>query len=147
MAGALLEHAEGMLDKGIHPMRVAEGYERASEIATGHLQGIAETFVIDKNNVEPLIQTAMATLSSKMYACLPLENDGPERNYAVALFPREIFIHLSLISHFDSLFEVASSFEITIPYQFLSGSQCPHSQAPYRRDVCEGHHGCCRPRP
>jgi|UniRef100_A0A7S4LI72 T-complex protein 1 subunit epsilon len=66
LAGSLLDHAESLLDKGIHPIRVAEGYERACEIATAHLQSISETFPIDPNNLEPLIQTAMATLSSKI---------------------------------------------------------------------------------
>ena len=27
LAGALLEHAETLLDRGIHPLRIAEGYE------------------------------------------------------------------------------------------------------------------------
>ena len=31
LAGALLEHAETLLDRGIHPLRIAEGYEMASK--------------------------------------------------------------------------------------------------------------------
>ena len=39
MAGALLEQAEGLLDRGIHPLRIAEGYEMACKVAlqVGHL--------------------------------------------------------------------------------------------------------------
>ena len=31
LAGALLEQAETLLDRGIHPLRIAEGYEMASK--------------------------------------------------------------------------------------------------------------------
>lgn len=33
MAGALLEQAEMLLDRGIHPLRIAEGYEMACKVA------------------------------------------------------------------------------------------------------------------
>ena len=33
LAGALLEQAETLLDRGIHPLRIAEGYEMASKVA------------------------------------------------------------------------------------------------------------------
>jgi T-complex protein 1 subunit epsilon len=32
-AGALLEQAQKLLDKGIHPLRIADGFEKACEIA------------------------------------------------------------------------------------------------------------------
>ena len=35
LAGALLEKAESLLDRGIHPLRIAEGYEMACKV---HLQ-------------------------------------------------------------------------------------------------------------
>ena len=66
LAGALLEHAEELLDRGIHPIRIADGYEQASEIAISNLEKISESFAVDPNNKEPLIQTAMTTLGSKM---------------------------------------------------------------------------------
>eukprot|EP00850_Spirogloea_muscicola_P001126 SM000004S14996 [mRNA] locus=s4:611794:614826:- [translate_table: standard] len=65
-AGALLEHAELLLERGIHPARIAEGYERAATVATGHLDAIAETFEFGRDNIEPLVQTCMTTLSSKI---------------------------------------------------------------------------------
>jgi T-complex protein 1 subunit epsilon len=43
LAGALLEQAEVLLEKGIHPIRIADGFERASVIAVEHLESIAET--------------------------------------------------------------------------------------------------------
>ena len=66
MAGALLEQAERLLERGIHPIRIAEGYELASRIAFEHLEHIAHKFEFGETNLEPLIQTCMTTLSSKM---------------------------------------------------------------------------------
>ncbi|KAK6922321.1 Chaperonin Cpn60/GroEL/TCP-1 family [Dillenia turbinata] len=66
MAGALLEEAEKLLDRGIHPIRIAEGYEMASRIAVEHLEHIAHKFDFGPTNIEPLVQTCMTTLSSKI---------------------------------------------------------------------------------
>lgn len=66
MAGALLEHAEQLLDKGIHPIRIADGYEQAAQIAIDNLEKISESFEVDPNQKEKLIETAMTTLGSKM---------------------------------------------------------------------------------
>ena len=66
MAGALLEQAEGLLDRGIHPLRIAEGYEMGCKAATDNLDAIAQKFEFSKDKLEPLIQTCMTTLSSKM---------------------------------------------------------------------------------
>ena len=66
LAGALLEQAEQLLDRGIHPIRIADGFELAARHAMEHLDKICESFPIDQHNLEPLIQTAMTTLSSKI---------------------------------------------------------------------------------
>ena len=66
LAGALLEQAEHLLDKGIHPIRIADGYELAAKIATDRLTEISEAFPVDANDKEPLVQTAMTSLGSKM---------------------------------------------------------------------------------
>lgn len=66
LAGALLEQAEQLLDKGIHPIRIADGFEMAARHAMEHLNKISESFPVDKGNLEPLIQTAMTTLNSKI---------------------------------------------------------------------------------
>jgi len=66
LAGSLLEQAEALLDRGIHPLRIAEGYEMAAKVATKELARISEKFEFDANNIEPLIQTCMTTLSSKI---------------------------------------------------------------------------------
>ena len=61
MAGALLEQAEKLLDKGIHGTRIAEGFEKACEIACEHLVKISDT--IDVQGKESLRQTARSTAS------------------------------------------------------------------------------------
>lgn len=66
MAGALLEQAERLLERGIHPIRIAEGFEMASKIAVEHLEQVSNKFDFSASNIEPLVQTCMTTLSSKM---------------------------------------------------------------------------------
>uniref|UniRef100_A0AAY4AH29 T-complex protein 1 subunit epsilon n=1 Tax=Denticeps clupeoides TaxID=299321 RepID=A0AAY4AH29_9TELE len=66
LAGALLEQAEQLLDRGIHPIRVADGYDQAARIAIEQLDKISDSFLVDPNNIEPLVQTAMTTLGSKV---------------------------------------------------------------------------------
>eukprot|EP00760_Papus_ankaliazontas_P032017 PhM_4_TR5580/c0_g1_i1/m.29657/K09497/CCT5; T-complex protein 1 subunit epsilon len=62
LAGALLEHAEQLLDKGIHSARISEGYERACNIAVAALESIAEEI----NPTDALLHTARSTLNSKV---------------------------------------------------------------------------------
>ena len=66
LAGALLDQAEQLLDRGIHPIRIADGYEMAARIALQRLNDIATDFPLDESDRESLIRTAMTTLSSKM---------------------------------------------------------------------------------
>ena len=66
LAGALLEQAEKLLDQGIHPIRITDGYEMASKAAVDVLGKVSEKFDIDLNDLEPLIKLAMTTLGSKM---------------------------------------------------------------------------------
>lgn len=66
LAGALLEQAEQLLDRGIHPIRISDGYDQAARVAIEQLDKIAETLLCDPKNTEPLIETAMTTLGSKM---------------------------------------------------------------------------------
>merc|ERR1719167_2151865 len=54
LCGALLEQAELLIDKGIHPIRIADGFSRASEVACNKLDEISEAFAIE--NREDLIK-------------------------------------------------------------------------------------------
>merc|ERR1740130_771741 len=40
LAGSLLEEAEKLLDKGIHPIRISRGFDKAATIATEKLKNI-----------------------------------------------------------------------------------------------------------
>jgi T-complex protein 1 subunit epsilon len=41
IAGSLLEAAESLLDRGIHPLRVTEGYEMACKLALSKLDNMS----------------------------------------------------------------------------------------------------------
>jgi len=66
LCGALLEQAEHLIDKGIHAIRIADGFEMAAKCAIDNLEKIADTYTIDPNNTENLIKTAKTTLGSKI---------------------------------------------------------------------------------
>ncbi len=66
LAGSLLEHAEPLLDKGIHPLRIAKGYEMAADIAIKRLHEIAEEVQYTFDDREALIDVVMTTLGSKI---------------------------------------------------------------------------------
>jgi len=66
LAGALLEQADRLLDRGIHPVRIAEGFEKACEVAVAKLGTIGDRIDFTKTNVKPLLDTARTTLSSKI---------------------------------------------------------------------------------
>jgi len=42
LAGALLEQAEKLLDKGLHPVRISEGFEAACNVAVEQLRKISD---------------------------------------------------------------------------------------------------------
>ncbi|KNB45191.1 hypothetical protein JH06_1096 [Blastocystis sp. subtype 4] len=66
LAGAMLEKAQELLDKGIHPVKVADGFEQACKIAVDHLSEIGYQIDFSEDNIEPLIEVALTTLSSKI---------------------------------------------------------------------------------
>lgn len=41
LAGAILEQAQKLLDKGIHPLKIADGFDRACDIAVRKLDDIS----------------------------------------------------------------------------------------------------------
>merc|ERR1711971_928233 len=66
LCGALMEQAEHLLDKGIHPIRIADGFEMAAQCAIKNLEKIADSYTIDPKNTDNLVKTAKTTLGSKI---------------------------------------------------------------------------------
>ncbi|KAA8565720.1 hypothetical protein EYC84_009561 [Monilinia fructicola] len=66
LAGALLEQAAELIDKGIHPIRIADGYDQACDIAVAELDRIADTIEFTKTNKENLFKVARTSLGSKI---------------------------------------------------------------------------------
>jgi len=66
LAGALLEQAQVLLDKGIHPLKIADGFEKACEIAVKKVESISTELDIEANDNEELIKCAMTALGSKV---------------------------------------------------------------------------------
>lgn len=73
LAGALLDKALKLIEMGIHPIKVANGYEKASKIISDHLDQIADEIVIDKEDLSAnllessdLFKAAKTSLGSKI---------------------------------------------------------------------------------
>ncbi|VDM57154.1 unnamed protein product [Angiostrongylus costaricensis] len=64
LAGALLEEAERLLDRGIHPTKIADGFDLACKKALQTLDKIADKFPVA--NRERLVETAQTSLRSKI---------------------------------------------------------------------------------
>ncbi|KAK9718812.1 T-complex protein 1 subunit epsilon [Basidiobolus ranarum] len=66
LAGALLEQTEELLSRGIHPIRISDGFERACQVAISHLETVSDVVEFSKDNTENLFKTAMTSLGSKI---------------------------------------------------------------------------------
>ncbi|KAG8770570.1 T-complex protein 1 subunit epsilon [Serendipita sp. 397] len=66
LAGALLEQSQELLDRGLHPMRIADGFERACSVAVDHLDSISDRVEYTNDNKQNLFKAAMTSLGSKI---------------------------------------------------------------------------------
>lgn len=66
MAGAMLEKAMELIEKGIHPLRIAYGYERACEVAVKRIEGISRTVDLHADEKAALKKAAGTALGSKV---------------------------------------------------------------------------------
>jgi thermosome len=64
LAGALLEKAEELIDKGVHPTVIVEGYNKAARKAVEFLEEFAEK--ISPTNKEWLIKIARTSMQTKL---------------------------------------------------------------------------------
>ena len=67
LAGALLEQSEALLDRGIHPIRIADGFDRACAVAVEQLDRISDRVDYTVEDTENLLKCAKTSLGSKMY--------------------------------------------------------------------------------
>jgi T-complex protein 1 subunit epsilon len=66
LAAALLEQAADLIDKGIHPIRIADGYDQACEVAVAELDKISDTISFSKEQQQNLVKVARTSLGSKI---------------------------------------------------------------------------------
>ena len=66
LAGALLEQAADLIDKGIHPIRIADGFDKACEVAVAELDRISDVIPFSREKTQNLVNVARTSLGSKI---------------------------------------------------------------------------------
>ena len=66
LAAALLEQAAELMEKGIHPIRIADGYDQACEVAVDQLDVISDSVPFSKSDLQNLFKIAKTSLGSKI---------------------------------------------------------------------------------
>ncbi|CAG7941118.1 unnamed protein product [Penicillium salamii] len=66
LAAAMLEQASDLIDKGIHPIRIADGYDQACEIAVAELDKISDEIKFSREDTTNLLKVAKTSLGSKI---------------------------------------------------------------------------------
>lgn len=66
LAASMLEQASDLIDKGIHPIRIADGFDQACEIAVEQLDKISDTIPFSRDDTSNLMKVAKTSLGSKM---------------------------------------------------------------------------------
>ncbi|CAI7588555.1 unnamed protein product [Penicillium bialowiezense] len=66
LAAAMLEQASDLIDKGIHPIRIADGYDQACEIAVAELDKISDEIQFSREDTTNLLKVAKTSLGSKI---------------------------------------------------------------------------------
>jgi len=66
LAGAILDQAQKLLDKGIHPLKIADGFDTACEIAVRRVEQISNELDINKKDHAQLRKCATTALGSKV---------------------------------------------------------------------------------
>lgn len=66
LAGALLESASSLLDRGIHPIKIADGFDRACAVAVAELDRIGDVVEYAPGQTDELLKVAQTSMGSKM---------------------------------------------------------------------------------
>lgn len=54
------------MDKGLHPLRISDGFDQACLLACERLEEISKEIVFSMGNSERLVEAAMVSLGSKV---------------------------------------------------------------------------------
>jgi len=71
LAGALLEQSEALLDRGIHPIKIADGFEKACKVAVAELEKCCDNIEFTKEDTVELEKVARTSLGSKIVSKAP----------------------------------------------------------------------------
>ncbi|GJN87084.1 hypothetical protein Rhopal_000029-T1 [Rhodotorula paludigena] len=66
LAGALLESASSLLDRGIHPIKIADGFDRACAVAVAELDRIGDVVEYAPGQTDELLKVAQTSMGSKI---------------------------------------------------------------------------------
>lgn len=58
LAGALLDEALKLIDKGLHPLKVVDGFDKACDMALSKLEQVSEEVDIKADNYQKLVEAA-----------------------------------------------------------------------------------------
>ncbi|KAM0786958.1 T-complex protein 1 subunit epsilon [Microbotryomycetes sp. NB124-2] len=66
LAGALLESAAALIDRGIHPIKIADGFERACAVAVKELERTGDVIPFSRQDTSELLKVAQTSMGSKI---------------------------------------------------------------------------------
>ncbi|GAA5842566.1 hypothetical protein JCM5353_008471 [Sporobolomyces roseus] len=66
LAGALLESAATLLDRGIHPIKIADGFDKACAVAVAELDKVGDKIEFSKEDTTELLKVAQTSMGSKI---------------------------------------------------------------------------------
>ncbi|GAA5929063.1 chaperonin-containing T-complex subunit CCT5 [Sporobolomyces koalae] len=66
LAGALLESAASLLDRGIHPIKIADGFDKACQVAVNELDRVGDKIEFSKDDTTELLKVAQTSMGSKI---------------------------------------------------------------------------------
>ncbi|TMS35180.1 hypothetical protein L596_002633 [Steinernema carpocapsae] len=112
MAGALLDAAEKLLIKGIHPTTISESFQSAAEQAEGILSEMS--YPVDFNDDEQLVKIASTSLNSKVvsqhsWLLAPMAVNAVKR---IMRTPDDINVNLNMIKIVKKLGETVEESEM-----------------------------------
>ncbi|GAA6017606.1 hypothetical protein JCM11491_005299 [Sporobolomyces phaffii] len=66
LAGALLESAASLLDRGIHPIKIADGFDKACAVAVQELDRVGDKIEFSVDDTTELLKVAQTSMGSKI---------------------------------------------------------------------------------